>query len=97
MVAKTGLIRLHNPSRMTENEHQPTPFPTLLTIPAPEQLLQSPPYWIIVQQESRARVIVQSSGAGSLDLLEAYLRRWAKGDARMHNRVSYRVGSYFRL
>jgi len=63
-------------------------LPELAMIPRPEELLKKPPYWIVVRQEGRARVMIQGSHTPSLACLEAYLKRWCRGDVGIVDRVS---------
>lgn len=64
-------------------------LPDLATIPRPEELLKKPPYWLVVRQEGRARVVIQGSHTPSLACLEAYLKRWCRGDVGIVDRVSW--------
>jgi hypothetical protein len=66
-------------------------LPDLATIPRPEELLKKPPYWLVVRQEGRVRVVVQGSHTPSLSCLEAYLKRWCRGDVGIVDRVSWRA------
>jgi hypothetical protein len=63
-------------------------LPEVSTIQRPEELLKRPPYWMVVRQESRTRVTVNGSHAGSLGVLEAYLKRWCRGEVGLVDRVS---------
>ena len=64
-------------------------LPEVSTIQRPEELLKRPPYWMVVRQESRTRVTVNGSHAGSLGVLEAYLKRWCRGEVGLVDRVSF--------
>lgn len=67
---------------------EPDPIPELATIPRPEELTRKPPYWIVVRQESRQRVVIQGSHAPSLACLDEYLKRWCRGEVGRSDRVS---------
>ncbi|CZR61868.1 uncharacterized protein PAC_11765 [Phialocephala subalpina] len=62
------------------------PIPEVSTLPRPEELTKRPPYWLVVKQEGAMRVVVEGSHAQSLACLEAYLRRWCRGEASRVNR-----------
>ena len=67
---------------------EPDVIPALATIQRPEELTRRPPYWIVVRQESRTRVVVQGSHAPSLACLDEYLKRWCRGEVGRSDRVS---------
>jgi hypothetical protein len=69
----------------------PDVIPELARIPRPEELTRSPPYWIVVRQEGRQRVVIQGSHAPSLASLDQYLKRWCRGDTGRSDRVSIPV------
>ena len=68
-------------------------LPEVATIQRPEELIKKPPYRIIVRQEGRSRVVVEGSHGPSLGVLEAYLKKWCRGDAGRVDRVSCLHGS----
>ncbi|OBT66051.1 hypothetical protein VE03_03265 [Pseudogymnoascus sp. 23342-1-I1] len=55
-------------------------LPDLALIPRPEELLKRPPYWLLVRQDAEDRIVVQGSHAPSLECMEAYLKRWCRGN-----------------
>ncbi|OBT84809.1 hypothetical protein VE02_06928 [Pseudogymnoascus sp. 03VT05] len=55
-------------------------LPDLALIPRPEELLRRPPYWLLVIQDRDNRIVVQGSHAPSLEIMEAYLKRWCRGN-----------------
>lgn len=63
-------------------------LPEIASILRPEELLKRPPYWMVVRQEGRTRVTVNASHAGSLGVLESYLKRWCRGEPGLVDRVS---------
>ena len=67
---------------------EPDLLPELATIPRPEELTRKPPYWMVVRQEGRTRVVIQGSHAPSLVCLDEYLRRWCRGEVGRVDRVS---------
>jgi hypothetical protein len=70
------------------------PIPEISTIPRPEELIRKPPYWMVVRQENRMRVVVQGSHGPSLILLDAYLKRWCRGEVARSDRVSTKLPSH---
>ena len=72
---------------------EPDLIPDLATIPRPEELTRKPPYWIMVRQEGRQRVVVQGSHAPSLACLDEYLKRWCRGEVGRSDRVSQILGT----
>jgi hypothetical protein len=68
-------------------DNEPDLLPELATIQRPEELTRKPPYWIVVRQEGRTRVVIQGSHAPSLGCLDEYLRRWCRGEVGRVNRV----------
>jgi hypothetical protein len=71
---------------------EPDMIPDLATIPRPEELTRKPPYWIMVRQEGRQRVVIQGSHAPSLACLDEYLKRWCRGEVGRSDRVSQILG-----
>ncbi len=71
-------------------------LPQIATIQRPEDLTRTPPYWMIVREEGKQRVVVQGSHAPSLACLDEYLRRWCRTDATRGDRVS-NTSSYLAL
>jgi hypothetical protein len=69
-------------------DSEPDLLPELATIPRPEELTRKPPYWMVVRQEGRTRVVIQGSHAPSLGCLDEYLRRWCRGEVGRADRVS---------
>jgi len=61
-------------------------LPDISTLERPEELTQRPPYRLIVRQEGRQRVVVESSHMGTLKVLEGYLGRWVRGNVDFVNR-----------
>ncbi|KFY21557.1 hypothetical protein V493_07294 [Pseudogymnoascus sp. VKM F-4281 (FW-2241)] len=61
-------------------------LPDLALIPRPEELLNRPPYWLLVRQDTDNRVVVQGSHAPSLECMGAYLKRWCRGNPHNVNR-----------
>ncbi|KFY45265.1 hypothetical protein V494_01020 [Pseudogymnoascus sp. VKM F-4513 (FW-928)] len=61
-------------------------LPDLALIPRPEELLRRPPYYILVRQDVENRVVIQGSHAPSLECMEAYLKRWCRGNPHRVNR-----------
>ncbi|KFY93144.1 hypothetical protein V500_03889 [Pseudogymnoascus sp. VKM F-4518 (FW-2643)] len=55
-------------------------LPDLALIPRPEELLKRAPYWLLVRQDVDDRVVIQGSHAPSLECMEAYLKRWCRGN-----------------
>jgi hypothetical protein len=70
------------------------PMPEISTIPRPEELIRKPPYWMVVKQENRMRVVVHGSHGPSLILLDAYLKRWCRGEVTRSDRVSTQLPSH---
>jgi hypothetical protein len=70
--------------------HQATAesLPEVSTIDRPEELIKKPPYWLIVRQEGRDRVVIEGSHGPSLSVLEEYLKKWCRGDTNRADRVS---------
>ncbi|KAE9376474.1 hypothetical protein N431DRAFT_542103 [Stipitochalara longipes BDJ] len=64
----------------------PDVIPELARIPRPEELTRKPPYWILVRQEGRQRVVIQGSHAPSLACLDEYLKRWCRGEVGRSDR-----------
>ncbi|OBT53216.1 hypothetical protein VE04_05941 [Pseudogymnoascus sp. 24MN13] len=62
-------------------------LPDLALIPRPEELLRRPPYWLLVSQDMDNRVVIQGSHAPSLECMEAYLKRWCRGNPHRVDRV----------
>lgn len=62
-------------------------LPDLALIPRPEELLRRPPYFILVRQDTENRVVIQGSHAPSLECMEAYLKRWCRGNSHRVDRV----------
>ena len=62
-------------------------IPEVSTISRPEDLTQRPPYWLVVRQEGTTKVVVNASHAPSLACLDAYLKKWCRGEASRVNRV----------
>lgn len=69
-------------------DNEPALLPELATIQRPEELTRKPPYWMVVRQEGRTRVVIQGSHAPSLVCLDEYLRRWCRGEVGRVDRVS---------
>ncbi|KAH6673495.1 hypothetical protein B0J14DRAFT_638516 [Halenospora varia] len=61
-------------------------LPHISTLQRPEELTQKPPYWLVVRQEGRGRVVVEASHSPSLSCLEEYLRRWCRGNVNQVSR-----------
>jgi hypothetical protein len=68
-------------------------LPDISSIVRPEVLTKRPPYWLIVRQESRNRVVVEGSHDPSIILLEGYLKKWCRGNINRTDRVSYFSGA----
>lgn len=68
-------------------------LPDLVLIPRPEELLKRPPYWLLVRQDLDSRIVVQGSHPPSLECMEAYLKRWCRGNPRRAERVSASLSS----
>lgn len=66
-------------------------LPDIGTIERPEELVKKPPYWLIVRQEGRNRVMIEGSHGPSLSVLEVYLKKWCRSE---NSRVD-RVGRVF--
>jgi hypothetical protein len=64
-------------------------LPDIATLERPEELTKRPPYWLVVRQEGKGMVVVQSSHQGSLSVLEGYLKKWVRHSADLVNRVSF--------
>jgi hypothetical protein len=64
-------------------------LPDVSSIERPEELTKRPPYWLIVREESRIRIVIQGSHGPSLILLESYLKKWCRGDVNRVERVCY--------
>jgi hypothetical protein len=62
-------------------------LPDVATIQRPEELTKKPPYWLIVRQEGKSRVVIEGSHAPSLVVLEAYMKKWCRGDTGRVDRV----------
>ena len=62
-------------------------LPDVATIQRPEELTKKPPYWLIVRQEGKNRVVIEGSHGPSLVVLEAYMKKWCRGDAGRVDRV----------
>jgi hypothetical protein len=78
----------NNQSSPGKVDNEPDLLPELATIQRPEELTRRPPYWIVVRQEGRTRVVIQGSHAPSLGCLDEYLRRWCRGEVGRVDRVS---------
>jgi len=76
---------------VTKVDSVPDMIPELARIPRPEELTRRPPYWILVRQEGRQRVVVQGSHAPSLACLDEYLKRWCRGEVGRSDRVSVSI------
>lgn len=63
-------------------------LPDIATIERPEELIKKPPYWLIVRQEGRNRVVIEASHGPSLSVLEGYLKKWCRGEVSRVDRVS---------
>ncbi|PMD49004.1 hypothetical protein L207DRAFT_560531 [Hyaloscypha variabilis F] len=87
-----GSLESHTavPSRPKQESIQvdslPDVIPELARIPRPEELTRKPPYWILVRQEGRQRVVIQGSHAPSLACLDEYLKRWCRGEVGRSDR-----------
>lgn len=88
--ATSGVSRQQLTAASTEKriEEGDDPLPTVASIQRPEELMKKPPYWLVVRQEGRQKVVVQGSHAPSLLCLDEYLRRWCRGDVNRADRVS---------
>ncbi|KAI1164143.1 hypothetical protein F5B18DRAFT_650862 [Nemania serpens] len=53
-------------------------LPTVETVPRPDDLLQRPPYHLLVHGASRTCVEVQCSHSPTLQFLAEYLKKWAR-------------------
>ncbi|KAI1117719.1 hypothetical protein F5Y14DRAFT_447666 [Nemania sp. NC0429] len=53
-------------------------LPAIEAVPRPDDLLQRPPYHLLVHGASRTRVEVQCSHSPTLRFLAEYLRKWAR-------------------
>ncbi|KAF8865681.1 hypothetical protein BDZ45DRAFT_418253 [Acephala macrosclerotiorum] len=62
------------------------PIPEVSTLLRPEELTKRPPYWMVVKQEGPMRVVIETSHTPSLACLDAYLRRWCRGEVSRVNR-----------
>lgn len=70
------------------------PIPEVSTLPRPEELTKRPPYWMVINQEGPMKVVIEASHAPSLACLDAYLRRWCRGEVSRVNRVSIIVKDF---
>jgi hypothetical protein len=64
-------------------------FPELASIARPEELTKRPPYWLIVRRESAMEMTIEASHGPSLELLEAYLKKWCRGNPNRSEHVSF--------
>jgi hypothetical protein len=87
----------HKPASAGRVDTEPDLIPELATIPRPEELTRRPPYWIVVRQEGRQRIVIQGSHAPSLACLEEYLKRWCRGEVGRSDRVSACPSLTFKL
>jgi len=83
-----AVIPSRQKQELAKADSLPDVIPELARIPRPEELTRKPPYWILVRQESRQRVVVQGSHAPSLACLDEYLKRWCRGEVGRSDRVS---------
>jgi hypothetical protein len=63
-------------------------LPTIATIARPEELTQRAPYWLVVRQETKSKVVINGSHGPSLACLDEYLKRWCRGNSNSVDRVS---------
>lgn len=71
-----------------QDQEAPPSLPDIATIERPEDLIKKPPYWLIVRQERRNLVLIEGSHGPSLAVLEAYLKKWCRGEVGRADRVS---------
>ncbi|KAH8593829.1 hypothetical protein B0O99DRAFT_688267 [Bisporella sp. PMI_857] len=57
-----------------------TSLPDISTIERPEELTKRSPYWLMIRQESRYRIVVEGTHGPSLTLIEGYLKKWCRGN-----------------
>jgi hypothetical protein len=74
--------------RIHSGDEVPDSLPDIASIPRPEELIKKPPYWLIVRQERKDLVHIEGSHGPSMAVLEAYLKKWCRGEAARVNRVS---------
>jgi len=63
-------------------------FPDISTVERPEVLSLKPPYWLQIRQEDYSTITVTASHGPSLGFIEAYLKKWCRGNVNLVNRVS---------
>ena len=74
--------------RTYPHEEVANSLPDIAIIERPEELIKKPPYWLIVRQEGRNLVLIEGSHGPSLTVLEAYLKKWCRGEGGRVDRVS---------
>jgi hypothetical protein len=74
--------------RTHSHEEVADSLPDIATIERPEELIKKPPYWLIVRQERRNLILIEGSHGPSLSVLEAYLKKWCRGEVGRVDRVS---------
>lgn len=63
-------------------------LPDAAALHRPDELLQTPPYHIIVRAIGEIRIDIECSHGPSLDVLAAYLKRWCRTDHNLSTKVS---------